>query len=333
MKSWITLVLALVGAGSFGCMAESGSVKTANDEAALVFAEGDEPADSYTRRLDLRGTVNFGETKDGSFSSSGYAGYLFTGSRGARLTVTLDSDDADPVLALYGPQTTRSRWSARRPIATNDDATRRTLNSRIDIRLPESGTYLLLAREYWGAEGSFSLSLACTGAECRAECGADDSCPTGSSCERVYCVRAPCPSFCAAVDPTAPAACTDAECGPRPRSPTFLCDDGSVGGNTGRCFRGPDLMCGWEHRVCPVTQACGSRGLGPCPATQFCDFPLESTCGATDRPGVCRAVPEICTREFMPVCGCDGATYSNACNAAAAGVSVASEGPCGAPRE
>ncbi len=47
-----------------------------------------------------------------------------------------------------------------------------------------------------------------------------------------------------------------------------------------------------------------------------------------DGAGVCKPRPQVCTREYRPACGCDGATYPSACSAAAAGVSVAYEGAC-----
>ena len=75
-------------------------------------------------------------------------------------------------------------------------------------------------------------------------------------------------------------------------------------------------------------QTCGTRGAQPCPAGSFCNHPIEANCGRTDQPGVCEPVPEACNRRLDPVCGCDGQTYDNACEAARAEVSVAAQGRC-----
>lgn len=76
----------------------------------------------------------------------------------------------------------------------------------------------------------------------------------------------------------------------------------------------------------PPAQTCGGLVAIPCPADQFCD--LGSHCGATDQSGLCRPIPEACTTQYQPVCGCDGKTYSNACVAHTQRVSVAAQGPC-----
>lgn len=44
--------------------------------------------------------------------------------------------------------------------------------------------------------------------------------------------------------------------------------------------------------------------------------------------GTCRAKPEVCTMQYDPVCGCDGRTHSNACQAGEVGVNVWHRGSC-----
>ncbi len=71
----------------------------------------------------------------------------------------------------------------------------------------------------------------------------------------------------------------------------------------------------------------GLQGLA-CGAGAYCSYAPAARCGAADQTGICRPVPEVCTMEYAPVCGCNHETYANACQAAAAGVSVASQGAC-----
>jgi hypothetical protein len=80
--------------------------------------------------------------------------------------------------------------------------------------------------------------------------------------------------------------------------------------------------------ISPPGADCGTRGTQPCPAGQFCSFGAD--CGAVDFGGICTVQPQSCP-PFLPpepVCGCNGTTYPNPCEAARQGASIVHMGAC-----
>ncbi len=75
----------------------------------------------------------------------------------------------------------------------------------------------------------------------------------------------------------------------------------------GKCGGLPGLKCGSDKEYCMLKP-------GQCPVA--------------DAQGVCKTKPQICNKMFLPVCGCDGKTYGNACEASSAGANVLSKGKC-----
>jgi hypothetical protein len=102
----------------------------------------------------------------------------------------------------------------------------------------------------------------------------------------------------------------------------------SDGCNQCGCNPGGEVICTLKD-CAPSDKICGGLQGAKCDKGQYCLFQPEDQCGAADQTGTCTDIPDACTKEYNPVCGCDDTTYGNACEAASHGVSVISQGECG----
>ncbi|WP_339132988.1 MAG: Kazal-type serine protease inhibitor family protein [Candidatus Electrothrix sp. GW3-4] len=82
----------------------------------------------------------------------------------------------------------------------------------------------------------------------------------------------------------------------------------------------------------PPPGVCGTVAGWTCPSGEYCDFGI-GRCNMPDAQGTCTARPMNCPRVYKPVCGCNGKTYGNRCQAARAGVTLRHRGPCRVVRD
>ena len=106
-----------------------------------------------------------------------------------------------------------------------------------------------------------------------------------------------------------------------------VCPEGTQA--QGACVRNRDGDCEWQCE-------CVSFGYQPwydacdwCRDDQYC---YVKNCGRDGDRGVCRSLPESCgwdyNWEYNPVCGCNGFTFDNDCDAALADVPIDYDGRC-----
>ena len=82
--------------------------------------------------------------------NSFFDAYIFEGEAGQQVSIVMASNDIDPYLILLGPNG---------ELAAEDDDSAGELNAAIDLRLPVSGTYLLLANSYQAGEsGTYQIA-------------------------------------------------------------------------------------------------------------------------------------------------------------------------------
>jgi hypothetical protein len=102
------------------------------------------------------------------------------------------------------------------------------------------------------------------------------------------------------------------------------------------------VMFGWTQGALAATaaatgpaianldEACGGPDKITCNSALFCHLP-DGQCSAPDAAGTCAKAPDFCMRVSRPVCGCNGKTYQNECEARHAKVAVDTTGACKKP--
>jgi hypothetical protein len=146
---------------------------------------------------------------------------------------------------------------------------------------------------------------------------AEGECTTSRDCEvKEYCKKP-------AEDCKGVGACT-----PRPDvcpdvvDPVCGCDGQTYGNECEAAMARVNVFKKGECATCEKKGECNSNS--DCDEGSFC----QKRVGDCFACSMCQEKPDFCTQQYDPVCGCDGETYSNTCDAHSHGVSVSHKGEC-----